>query len=322
MPHDSEPTDEEEGPIEAAPDKPASPWARLCRKGLWVVVVLLAFGLVWLGWGVYRGNVEAKLISQIEQAGGHVLFDYQVRITTDPLNFQPKLLTVSSPPWLDRAMGVPVLSRVVCVEAGFQGFSHELLANLNQLPQLQKLDLRNTQLSNPSFVPLAKLPLLRELSFRWTFITPQQLQTLAHSQTIAALHFEKSGLTDESLRELKRFSRLSKLTLTGPTVTGPALASLADCEQLQVIELRDISDMTNEDLQPLVKLTHLKTLILKGCRIDPLAYPILAQIPSLENLTILDANYNTSFAPVRKPIHSLEDLRKQYEAETNAVQQE
>ncbi|RCS52697.1 hypothetical protein DTL42_07620 [Bremerella cremea] len=292
----------------------ASPGASLKLKGLWLAGVVACCGLVWLGWCVYRGNAEAKLIAQIERDDGHVIHNYQIDIRDDPLEFRPKLLTISNPPWLDQVFGVPMLSHVVCVESGFSGFTNDHLSQLRQLPKLQKLDLRNTQLTNQSFVALAQLPSLREVHFYWTFITAEQLQTLAHSPTLQSIHFVKSGASNQALPSLKRFPHLTKITLTGPSITGLGIASLAECEHLQSIELRDISDMTNEDLLPLVKLKNLKTFTAKGCSIDENAYPILAQMPALETLTILGVNYGSNFTPSRKPIRSLEELRKQYEA--------
>ncbi|PQO46280.1 hypothetical protein [Blastopirellula marina] len=276
-------------------------------------VVFASLGVSWLGCGIYRGRLEQAIVRQVEAAGGHVIRDYQINIKENPLRFEPKLLAVAEPPWLDQLLGVPFQSRIVCAHAGFEGFQPTLVKQIARLRHLQQLGLWNTELDASALESIARMPALREIELHWPWLTPQELEFLGRSETIESIQLHNNCATDALVAEVVHFPGLKKIMVSGPRVTGRSIAPLAECPQLQSIELRDISGISPEELRPLIDLPDLKTLALKGCGVDANAYPVLAQLPALQSLTILGANYDTNLPAIAPPIHSLEEMRLRYE---------
>lgn len=276
-------------------------------------VVFASLGVSWLGCGIYRGRLEQAIVRQVEAAGGHAIRDYQITVKEDPLRFEPKLLAVAEPPWLDQLLGVPFRSRIVCVHAGFEGFPPALVNQVARLRHLQQLGLWNTELDATALESIARMPALREIELHWPWLTPQELEVLGRSETIESIQLHNNCATNALVAEIAHFPRLTKIMISGPRVTGRSIDSLTECPQLQSIELRDIPGVSPEELRPLIDLPDLKSLSLKGCGVDADAYPVLAQLPALQSLTILGANYDTNLPSIAPPINSLEELRLRYE---------
>jgi len=185
-------------------------------RPLWIGVaaVLLVVAAVGLRIGIpaYR---QAILIREIKQSGGDVLTNPQL------------------PYWLRHRLGDDRSTWFENVELVRLGPSatNENLAQLRILPELQRLDLRGTQVTDASLVHLERFDRLTEVALATT------------------------RATDAGVAHLRMLTRLERLSLNA-NVTDAGLAHLAGLPNLHYLRL-DRTQVTDDGLR------HLKGLKLR-----------------------------------------------------------
>src|SRR3954464_4351966 len=96
------------------PEKPARPrprrGLRLTLGAMMISVLILGGGM---GWIAYRIRVQRQAVATIIQAGGSVLYDYQVSPGKVDMKATPK-----GPKWLRNSLGPELFDAVVFVGFG------------------------------------------------------------------------------------------------------------------------------------------------------------------------------------------------------------
>ncbi len=212
------------------------PWRRRIRlsvRGLIVLVLVVGAGL---GWIVRAARIQREAVAAIEQAGGSVQYDRDLKTG---LARSPQ-----GPQWLVDRVGVDYFANVVVVrlppkraliwfergadaELAYVGRLHRLerlwlsdstvteagMAHLAGLTHLESLGLRNTPITDGGMAHLAGLKSLKVLDLAGTEITDAGLAAMGLDQLVGLedLDLTFTKVSDSGLARVKRLTRLKKL---------------------------------------------------------------------------------------------------------------
>jgi len=105
-------------------------------------------------------------------------------------------------------------------------FSDSTLAVVAQLPNLEFLDLTQTQISDEGLAALSKLPKLQTLILNGTSITSQGLAPIAHIKTLRWLYLGDTPIDDAAVVHLRQLSNLDELFVRGTKITRAGIQTL------------------------------------------------------------------------------------------------
>jgi len=214
------------------------------------------------------------------------------------------------------AMKGKMFSDLLATHVSFSGSGLSDLKPLASLSQLQRLNLRNTQVSD--LKPLASLSQLQTLFLSGTDVS--DLKLLASLSQLQGLDLAFTQVSD--LKPLASLSQLQRLQLGSTQVSDlKPLASLSQLQSLglkntQVSDLKPLASLSQlqtlyldftqvSDLKPLASLSQLQTLFLSGTDVSDLK--LLASLSQLQGLDL-------AFTQVSdlKPLASLSQLQTIY----------
>ncbi len=272
---------------------------RFSLRTLLICMIVVGFGLGWLGWKVHQARKQRQVVVWVQEMGGRVLYDFQfdkdrdLNLSADP-SLPRWLLDLTSIDFWHDVTGVE-LTRVNALE----------LAPLLRLPRLQGLLLGASEVSNVT--PLSQMKNLRMLDlYGWPRSDLSFLSTLTN---LERLSFDDTPVSD--LTPIANLTNLTELSLKGTTVSD--LSPLAGMKELKWLSLDD-TEVSN--LEPLTKLPKLQAVWLDGTPIDDIAP--LGQIYSLESVG-LRKTLVTDLAPLaglRADIYLDEDQQVTVPAES------
>ncbi len=147
------------------------------------------------------------------------------------------------------------------------------------------VNLRGTWVTDSDLLELAQMPELRRLDLSLTRVTDHGLQGLKPAPNIADLNLYYAELiTDEGVAAVKSWKRLRRLNLRGTKITDTTLAHLAGIPSLESLDV-GFAQITVSGLELLGNLTSLKELTIGGNKLTDNGLQFLKQVP---NLTYLD----------------------------------
>lgn len=156
------------------------------------------------------------------------------------------------------ALGHPV----VAVRLAESAVTDEDLSCLSSLPDLERLDLRATRITDAGLVHLKGCPRLRSLTL-----------------------ISVSGVTDAGLEHLKGLAHLEQLDLQGTGVTSKGFVHLAKLPRLRALKLSG-ERITDECITQLTSLKGIEELLLAYTQVTDEGMSHLAGHPALRRLHI------------------------------------
>lgn len=221
-------------------------------RALFVLVTIVG---IWFGVQVNSARRQAAIVSDIEQVGGDVYYDWQlepgVGATHPP-----------GPAWLRKLIGDDYFQTVLVAYINDPYLEEERLPAVDQLPALRNLVLQETQTGDATMRRISKLKHLWSLDISQTNVTDMGLVHLARLRTLkrlsvgtwdrdrivgdaglkrvaTTLDLESlwvlgHGFTDASIPVFERFKNLRELSLLHTLVTEKGIerlrATLPNCE--------------------------------------------------------------------------------------------
>jgi internalin A len=177
------------------------------------------------------------------------------------------------------------------------------LKELAGLSNLQSLTLGGTQVKGPGLRELKGLKQLRTVTFGDALVTDEILRNLRQAGLLHALSSASgktgvrpanpaevealglnsdTGVTDAGLKELKEFTNLQYLFLSGAGVTDAGLKELRDFKSLHTLDLSSTA-VTDVGLRELKDCKGLETLYLRQTRVtDAGVKELKAALPRCE----------------------------------------
>jgi internalin A len=159
------------------------------------------------------------------------------------------------------------------------------LAQLEGLPNVEQLDLRNTNVTDAGLVHINSLKRLSKLRLPES-ITDKGLESLKDLQFIEELYLDNTKVTSAGLASLKNSLHMHVLFLTGTAISDDGLPHLAGMKQLEWLNLSStqVTDRGLPRLQVLPKLKTLNLFLLSGVTDDGL--PKLGSIKTLSEIDL------------------------------------
>ena len=144
-----------------------------------------------------------------------------------------------------------------CAMLGDWAIAH--LADNNVVPNLQQLDLADTELTDAGMVHLPKFQLLTRLSLFYCNITNAGLRHISELKELEELNLDSRDISDSGLVHLRKLQKLRSLDLFSGRITDSGAGSIAQIKSLESLELcgGSIGDLGCTLLSSLENLTSL-----------------------------------------------------------------
>ena len=207
-------------------------WRRGWRSLGTIMLVILLLGLA-LGTLIARARMQRESVGKVRQAGGSVVFDYQVVDgTIDPEAADP------SPPWLAGGVGDELARRVVRVDLSGKGAGDEVIADLAGVrSDLKELDVALATLGPEGFRTLGRFPRLEALRAVGTELGDDDLKAIGSLRRLKWLDLMGTQVSDEGMEHVARLPNLVRLDLSYTNVGDSGLARLAGLDRLERLNL-------------------------------------------------------------------------------------
>jgi len=146
--------------------------------------------------------------------------------------------------------------------------------------------LRGAWVTDAELLDVARLPNLERLDLSHTRITDEGLLYLKPLKQIQDLNlFYAENITDQGIAAIKEWKQLKRLNLRGTRIFDGTLAILSGLPQLESLDIA-YSQFTDNGLDALVPLTRLKELSLGRSKLGKNALQVLRLLPTLEYLDL------------------------------------
>jgi len=146
----------------------------------------------------------------------------------------------------------------------------QAIEQFNQMPNLKRLYISNTEIRQDSLLKLKHLHEYTELGIGDLGRVDKVLKKLANSKVLVVLSVDHADLTDDDLKVIGTMTELTSLTMdNNPKVT-------------------------NQGLRNLLPLKNLKWLRMAGTSITPAAISDLKKFPKLESITVFPDRFPDS----------------------------
>src|SRR5881409_718124 len=161
-----------------------------------------------------------------------------------------------------------------------------VLERLAVLPRLEEMRLHQTRLPGNALAPFTHLKYL-DLSHN-RFFDDRGLRHVGRMSGLTKLYLTGTSITDEGVRNLAGLTNLTELALDGTGVSDAGLAHLAGLTSLRSLNLLG-STVTDNGLASLEKLSRLEELTLYRTKVSNAG---LARLAHLAQLRALDVRYS------------------------------
>lgn len=156
------------------------------------------------------------------------------------------------------------------------------------------VDLRGSWVTDADLAGLAQLPDLARLDLSLTRISDHGLQQLKDARAITDLNLHYDELiTDAGLSALKNWKRLRRLNARGTRITDTSLRHLAGVSSLESLDV-GYAQITDAGLGALTSLPNLKELTIGGNKLTDTGLQPLRQLPGLRYLDLSGAQRTDS----------------------------
>jgi Leucine-rich repeat (LRR) protein len=148
------------------------------------------------------------------------------------------------------------------------------------------VDLRSSWATDSDMARLAQLPNLERLDLSLTRITDHGLQQLKPAPGIVELNlYYTEQITDEGMAAVRGWKKLKSINLRGTKITDTTLEHLANIPTLESIDI-GFAQVTDVGLDRLSPLSSLKTLVVGGNKLTDVGLGALRQFPALTSLSL------------------------------------
>lgn len=173
------------------------------------------------------------------------------------------------------------------------GVIDEGIGNLPRLPRLEVLSLVRTNVHDPSVGDARRLPMLHTLLLGWSETGPR-LTNVGSIQTLTTLELSGTKIDDSSLIDLRGLSLLERLWLADTEITAAGLKNLLSLHGLRELEL-DADICTHQGIAALRQLPSLEELYVLNAN-EELLCRLRKELP---NLKIVSADVSPWLVKVR-----------------------
>jgi Leucine-rich repeat (LRR) protein len=151
------------------------------------------------------------------------------------------------------------------------------------------INLRGTWVGDVELIDIAKLPNLQKLDLSHTRISDEGMRNLKPAKQIRDLSLLYSEqITDQGMTAIKEWKFLKRLQLRGTRVSNGTLEIVSHMPELEALDIAN-TQITENGMEYLIALTGLKELSLGRGRLSEADLSFLRMLPSLTELDLSGA---------------------------------
>jgi Leucine-rich repeat (LRR) protein len=159
----------------------------------------------------------------------------------------------------------------------------------NPQGQVIALNLRGTWVNDVELIDVARLPNLERLNLSHTRISDEGVRNLKAATKIRELNlYYAEQITDQGMSAIKEWKMLKRLDLRGTRISNGTLEILSHMPQLEALGIAN-TQVTDSGMEYLTSLTNLKELALGRSRVGEADLSFLRMLPSLTQLDLSGA---------------------------------
>jgi Leucine-rich repeat (LRR) protein len=148
------------------------------------------------------------------------------------------------------------------------------------------VNLRGSWISDVDMVELARMPDLQRLDLSHTRITDEGMLNLKPAPKITELNlFYSEWITDQGMRAIKEWKHLKRLDLRGTRISDSTLELVGGLHTLEALDVAQ-TEVTDYGLDNLITLDNLKELSLGKGHVTTAGFAKVRTLPGLTNLDI------------------------------------
>jgi internalin A len=151
------------------------------------------------------------------------------------------------------------------------------------------INLRGSWVNDVELIDIARLPNLERLDLSHTRVSDEGIRNLKAATKIRELNlYYAEQITDQGMSGIKDWKMLKRLNLRGTRISNGTLEILSHMPQLEALDVAN-TQVTDNGLEFLIALTSLKTLALGRGRVGEADLSFLRMLPSLTELDLSGA---------------------------------
>lgn len=191
-------------PISMTTEKPKRRWYQFSLRTLLVFMLLFSIGMSWFAVKLQQARKQREIVQVITELGGGVSYDYGLEAFPSPTSGRRKL---PQPLWLVRLLGRDFFVDVDGVHfydnVDPKDFD-ALFEQLKQLPELRRLVIRNSPVTDAELEHLKGLTSLKRLSLVDALVTDAGLEHLKGLTKLKFLELRRTDVSDKGAEELRQ----------------------------------------------------------------------------------------------------------------------
>jgi Leucine-rich repeat (LRR) protein len=245
--------------------KPKLRWYQFSLRTLLLFVTAVAVFMSWFAVKMKQAQRQKEIVGKL----GFVVYDYEL---DKDGNFNGDAKP-HVPDWMVNLLGIDFFANVVEVARlnGKYG-EDETLEILDELPELRKIELSPSDITDKLLEKLSILKSLRSL-------------VIMSGGIFDAENITSREIAPARIASLKTLSNLEELRLDSEQIMDAEIGVLKDLPRLKVLSLKE-TKITDTGLQNLKNLSHLEHLELDGEHLTDAALECLQNLKSLRYLSI------------------------------------
>ena len=157
---------------------------------------------------------------------------------------------------------------------------------LNSTGEVIAVNLRGSWIADSDVLELARLPQLKKLDLSFTRITDQGILYLKNARNLVEVNLQfDERVGDEGQAAIKQWTHLKRLNVRGTRIADNTVAAAASLPELEALDI-SYTDALDFGLDALATAPKLKELSIGGLRITEVAFQSIRQIASLQVLDL------------------------------------
>lgn len=136
-----------------------------------------------------------------------------------------------------------------------------------EIPSIQTISVSGPAATHDLIVTLKALPNLKALRMEQASITDETIAQIAKFPKVDDLLLDRCGITDECLKSLGQSKTIKRIRAPRTKLSDAGLAYLKDTVQLELLDLSDCNQISDQGLSHIKGLSKLRNLSLWGPRI-------------------------------------------------------
>jgi len=199
--------------------------------------------------------------------------------------------------------------RVVSVDLSkIPGTDNDSLALVAAFSELEELCAASPEISDEGLRHIVGLKHLERLDLEGAAVTDSGIEMLKQLESLRDISIKRCGVTDQAFAYFAEMKNLTRIRAVRTYVTNEGLTYLKDKTNLELLDFRNCTLLSDQGLEHLRGLSNLRDLKVWGPGITNTGVEYLSSLQSLRILSLQDCSIDDAGIEQLTEMTSLEDL--------------